>query len=397
MAPVPAHVPASAVVDFEYFRLPGAERDPFAALKRLHAGPELFWTGRYDGHWTVTRGEAIRRILADHENFSSRVVFIPPQQRPRFIPLEIDPPEHSAYRALLTPALTPKAVGVWAQEARALAIALIEQFRPLGRCEFIADFAQQLPIVVFLKMCNLPLEDRAMLLEWVGASLRPTSLAARDAAGRSISDYVERWLAKRRANPGDDLFSRIATSEIGGRRLSEQEALSMGRSVLGGGLDTVAASMGFAALFLARHPAHVQQLVEDPRLIPNAVDEFCDASRCRTSRASRRGTSSARGSSSRKASSSSSRAACTGSMNASLTIRSRSTSGARTCGCTRRFRRASTIARARRSLARKCAPFSRSGYSEFRASGSRPPMRQPPPPASCTRCCACLWSRRSHR
>lgn len=274
MAPVPAHVPASAVVDFDYFRLPGAERDPFAALKRLHAGPDLFWTGRNGGHWTVTRGEAIRRILADHEHFSSRVVFIPPQQRPRFIPLEIDPPEHSAYRALLTPALTPKAVGVWAQEARALAIALIEQFRPLGRCEFIADFAQQLPIVVFLKMCNLPLEDRTMLLEWVGASLRPTSLAARDAAGRSMSDYVERWLAKRRANPGDDLFSRIATSEIGGRRLSEQEALSMGRSVLGGGLDTVAASVGFAALFLARHPAHVQQLVEDPRLIPNAVDEF---------------------------------------------------------------------------------------------------------------------------
>jgi cytochrome P450 len=274
MAAVPAHVSPSAVVDFDYFHLPGADSDPFAAAKRLHAGPDLFWTPRNGGHWTVTRGAAIRRILADHENFSSRVVFIPRQQRDRFIPLEIDPPEHAGYRAMLTPALTPKAVAVWAQEARALAIALIEQFRPVGRCEFVGDFAQQLPIVVFLKMCGLPLEDRPMLLEWVSASLRPTSLAARDAAGRNLSEYVERWLARRRANPGGDLLSRIVTSEIGGRRLSEPQALSMGRSVLGGGLDTVAASMGFAALFLARHPDHVRQLVENPRLIPNAVDEL---------------------------------------------------------------------------------------------------------------------------
>jgi cytochrome P450 len=202
------------------------------------------------------------------------VVFIPKQDRARFLPLEMDPPEHAGYRGVITPVFTPKAVSAWAEEARRLAGDLIDGFHGRGECEFVTEFAQQLPIIVFLKMCNLPLADRPMLLRWIGQSVRPASLADRAEGGRQLGEYVATWLAERRVHPGDDLLSRLVTAEIDGRRMTADEALQMGRAVLGGGLDTVSASMTFAARFLAENPAHAQQLIEDPKLIPNAVDEL---------------------------------------------------------------------------------------------------------------------------
>jgi len=274
---VPEHVAPHRVVDFDFYHPtgpPAADSDPHLAIKRLHAGPELFWTPRNGGHWVATRGEDILRILGDHENFSSRVVFIPKQNSARFLPLEMDPPEHAGYRGVLTPVFTPKAVSAWADEARRLARELIEGFYTRGECEFVADFAQQLPIIVFLKMCNLPLADRPKLLSWIGQSVRPASQAEREEGGRKLGEYVAKWLAERRVNPGDDLLTRLVTARIDGQRMSDADALQMGRAVLGGGLDTVAASMTFAARFLAENSAHAQQLIDEPKLIPNAVDEL---------------------------------------------------------------------------------------------------------------------------
>jgi cytochrome P450 len=271
----PSHVPPELVRDFDFYRQPQGGAEPQLALKQqLHGGPDVFWTPHNGGHWVVTRSADILKVLADHENYSSEVVFLPRQSRARFIPLELDPPEHAAYRNVLTPAFTPRTVAGWGEQARALAIELIEGFRPRGACEFVADFAQHLPIVVFLNMCGLPLSDRHQLLQWVNASIRPIDQAAREQAGRNLGQYVSDRLAERRAHPGDDLLSRIVTTEVQGRLMTVEECESMGRGVLGGGLDTVAASMAFAARFLAENPVHAQQLAEHPALINNAIEEL---------------------------------------------------------------------------------------------------------------------------
>jgi len=270
----PPHVPPGLVVDFDFIHPSGADTDPYAALKRLHAGPDIFWTPHNGGHWVATRGADIRGILSDNENFSSRAVFIPPMKRPPVIPLEVDPPAHAGYRRLISPAFFPKAVANWSEQARGLAVSIIEKLRPFGECEFVGDFAQQLPIIIFLRMCDLPLEDREMLLGWVGASLRPTDPVLRDQARASMSEYIRKWIALRRAAPGDDLLSRVVTAEIDGRRLDDLEVHSIATGLLGGGLDTVAASMSWMARFLAEHPAHRQQLIDDPELIANAIEEL---------------------------------------------------------------------------------------------------------------------------
>jgi cytochrome P450 len=270
----PAHVPAELVVDFDFMR-PGPEgSDPFEAWSRLHGLPPLVWTPRNGGHWLATRGEDIPVILKNYELFSSRRVFIGLSDRPRGVPLEYDPPEHGPLRKVLIPAFMPKAVAVWAEEARRLAVELIDGFKADGRCEFIGDFAQQLPMIIFLKIVDLPLEHRRMLIGWVGTGLRSTDLAKRAEARANLNEYMANMLDERLANPGDDIFSAAIHADIDGRKMNRQEALGLAGGLLGGGLDSVASSMGWMALFLADNPAHRRDLAANPKRIPKAIDEF---------------------------------------------------------------------------------------------------------------------------
>jgi cytochrome P450 len=270
----PAHVPAGLVVDFDFMR-PGPEGcDPFEAWSRLHGLPPLVWTPRNGGHWLATRGEDIPVILKNSELFSSRRAFIGMIDRPKAVPLEYDPPEHGPLRKVLIPAFMPKAVAAWTDEARRLAVELIEGFKTDGRCEFIRDFAQQLPMIIFLRIMNLPLEHRRMLIDWVSTGLRSTDMAKRVDARAHLNEYLAKLLDERLANPGTDLFSAAIHADIGGRTMTRQEALGLASGLLGGGLDTVAASMGWMAMFLADNPSHRRDLAANPKRIPKAIDEL---------------------------------------------------------------------------------------------------------------------------
>ena len=270
----PAHVPPELTVDFDFMR-PGPEGcDPFEAWSRLHGLPPLVWTPRNGGHWLATRGEDIPVILKNHELFSSSRAFIGMSNRPKGVPLEYDPPQHGPLRKLLIPAFSPKAIAQWSAEARRLTVELIEGFKGNGRCEFIGDFAQQLPMIIFLRIVDLPLGHRQMLIDWVGTGLRSIDIAKRAAARERLNDYLARLLDERLANPGADILSAALHADIGGRTMNRQEAMGLASGLLGGGLDTVAASMGWIALFLARNPAHRHELSANPVRIPRAIDEL---------------------------------------------------------------------------------------------------------------------------
>src|SRR5581483_10050113 len=133
----PAHVDPALVVDFDFWQPGPPGCDPFFAWAALHGRPLLVWTAHNGGHWIVTRGVDVPKILADHERFSSRRAFIGMNDAPRAVPLEQDPPEHGPLRKLLLPAFAPRSVKRWSDEARRLAIELIEGFQPTGRCEFV--------------------------------------------------------------------------------------------------------------------------------------------------------------------------------------------------------------------------------------------------------------------
>lgn len=275
---IPAHVPASLVVDFDLYNVEVVDGDYHGGLKRLHdpGVPDIFWTPRNGGHWVATRGEDIYHIFKDSEHFSSRQLVVPRHRNPPvpLPPIFLDPPEQAKYRSLFAPALSPKAVSPLGEGARALAIELIEGFRAKGECEFVGDFAQHLPIGIFMKMVDVPQADREKLLHWADQQVRPTTEQEREESFHQLFAYAGQKVAERQANPGEDLISQLTKSKIDGEPITAAALTPMIFLLLVGGLDTVASAMGFAARFLAQSPAHRQELIDHPERIPNAVEEL---------------------------------------------------------------------------------------------------------------------------
>jgi len=268
-------IPAELVADYDYMRPCAPGGDPLTAYAGLLDGPPIIWSTHHGGHWIVARGDIVPHVLQDWECFSSERVFIGLDGRPRAVPLEYDPPEHGPMRKLLAPAFTPKSVTLWADEARQLAVSLIEGIAPRGECEFVSEFARHLPMIIILRMLELPLEHRAMLVGWVDTSLRSTDEIARAAARKDMNAYIGELVDRRTAQPGPDVLSQaIQSGGVNGAPLDRDLALGLTSSIIGGGLDTVATTMSWITWHLARHPADRRILREEPRRIPAAIQEF---------------------------------------------------------------------------------------------------------------------------
>jgi cytochrome P450 len=275
----PPHVPVELVRDFDIYAIqPGGPEYQLVLRDALQSAdmPDVFWTPHNGGHWVAARGAYVQRVLKDSDHFSSRqlVVIEAMNPDPPFAPLMIDPPEHNKYRALLMPALAPKAVSSLGEKARTLSIELIEGFRAKGECEFIGDFATHLPIAIFMSMVNLPAGDRLYLLEIADTLVRGASLEANLVARAKLAAYITQKIAERRADPGADLISVLTRAEIDGEPLDESTLMGMLTLVMTAGLDTVAAMMGFFAHFLANNPDYRHQLIDDPASIPGAIEEM---------------------------------------------------------------------------------------------------------------------------
>jgi cytochrome P450 len=273
----PAHVPPARIYDFDFFAPPGAEEDVHLAWARLHVeAPDIFWTPRNGGHWVATRAEDIREIQTNHERFSHRVFTLPYDPQARFtpLPLGVDPPEHTPYRRIIMPAFLPKVVNSVEAMVRELAAGLVRELAPRGECEFIEDFARKLPIAVFMKIVDLPYEDRETLLPWAEVVVRSSDQALRREAHAKMMGYLAKWVEQRRAEPREDLISTVVHAKVGDRLITDEETFSLLTLVLFGGLDTVASMMGFIARFLAQHPEHRRDLVEHPELRKAAVEEL---------------------------------------------------------------------------------------------------------------------------
>jgi cytochrome P450 len=275
MVAKPEHVPAELVRDFDFCNVPGADTDPQLALDALHAGPDVFWTPHYGGHWVATRADDIDEIHKNHERFSHREIILPRGWKAfPYLPIEVDPPAHTQYRRLINPPFSPAAVASREQEARQLAIGLIEGIKPRGACEFVHEFAEQMPVTVALGMLELAVDRRETFTKWAETMARSPSKEERVKTLGAVMDYVKEVIRGRAANPGKDVISQIIKATIDGRPITEDEALSMCTLLFLGGLDTVASMLGFIALFLARNPAHRRQLIESPQIIPAAVEEL---------------------------------------------------------------------------------------------------------------------------
>jgi len=276
---IPDHVPAALVHDFNMYDPAEPGTDLFQSVRNLHERglPPIFWTRNNGGHWVALKGEPITDLARDFKRFSSKRMLVPDEQNfdvPFFVPLMSDPPEHGGYRALCAPLFTPKRIEELRAGVTELTNKLIDEMRPQGRCEFMADFALQMPIIVFLRLVDLPVEDRERLLKIANGVVAPAEGELRDDAMQQMFAYLRPIIAERVANPGDDVFSKMVTGTHDGRPLSVDEMLGLAATILSGGLDTVAATLGYVARYLADNPQARRALREGSVSLSAAIEEL---------------------------------------------------------------------------------------------------------------------------
>lgn len=282
MAPAPlarpAHVRPDQIMDLDIYDIPIVDCDvgkTWLGIKAAAPSP-VFWTGLNGGHWVVLNGADVKSVYMTPAVFSSEDVFIPPNgsRDNILIPLEQDPPESLMYRKVVVPPLMPGNLASVTQVARDTAIELIEGFKADGGCEFVGDFSLILPVVVFMSLMGLPLEDRQYLSVLAEKSTRPESPAERLQGHEELKRYLQFHIDDRKANPRDDLLSKSVHATIDGAPISDFAARQFVLNTTIGGLDTVANLLGFVMHFLAHSPQHRRQLIDRPDLINNAADEL---------------------------------------------------------------------------------------------------------------------------
>ncbi|HJR25055.1 MAG TPA: cytochrome P450 [Acidimicrobiales bacterium] len=230
---------------------------------------------------TISRYEDVWFALRHPELFTSASGTVGVGEQP-LIPLELDPPLHTAYRRVLNPRFLPREIERLEPEIRATVRSLIDDFAPRGHCDLHEELATPLPSGIFLALMGLPRSDLPQFLRWRDDTMRPDvepgdfegAQRIRQQTAHAISDYFREAIAARRGDPDDTLLSLIVHATIDDEPVGEAELLGMSHLLLLGGLDTVTASLDCMVHFLATHPEHRQQLVDDPALIPAAVEEL---------------------------------------------------------------------------------------------------------------------------
>jgi len=276
---VPPHVPRDRIYDFNLFTDPRLMRDPQRSLVSiLHEAPPIFYTPRNGGHWMVTRSADALEILRQPENFSSDPQYNWNYQRkPRTIPNQYDPPDHSALRQILNPFFSPGAMKRGEPKIRAYAIDLIDEVIRSGKVEFVSQIAQRFPVQIFLDMAGSPQSDGERVMKLADGFVRNTEREDRLKAMEVLGDYLNDEFARRRRAPGEDLLSHLLKATFNGRPLDDDELSGAGTILFLGGLDTTASALSFTMNFLGRNPGHYQRLVADPDFIPAAVEELLRA------------------------------------------------------------------------------------------------------------------------
>ena len=278
MAPArPPHVPAELVFDYDVFEPGPPGSDFYVELYALkHRAPPVFWTPYNGGHWYTTDSDLTEQVLGDNIRFSNQVLQLPRENNPPpgkgYAPMFLDPPDHAAYRHLLLVALSRKAVTDLIPRIRALAVTIIEDLKPRGSCDFIAEFAYQLPVITFFGLTNLPERYHDRMKELVRGIVDAHSDKAQ--LFRDLSDHLASFVDDRIANPGDDLISHLSRQEVNGAPITPEKLRGMTELLLLAGQDTVANTFGFIAAFLAANPEHRRWISNHPERASHAIDEL---------------------------------------------------------------------------------------------------------------------------
>ncbi len=265
----------------------GFQQDPYPTYQTLRDKDPVHWSELTHG-WVISRFEHVDMMLRDFKRFASderraggaAPPYTPPFPEGRSL-LVIDPPDHTRLRGLVSRAFTPRAIADLEPHIEQIVDETLSQIPENEPFDLIERLADPLPVTVIAEMIGIPPEDRERFQVWsarVARILEPTMTRAEMevalVAAAELSDYFRMIMEQRRAEPQDDLITRLIEAEEEGSKLSMDEMLSMLRLLLAAGNETTTNLIGNGMLALLRHPDQLRLLQEDPSLAEGAVEEL---------------------------------------------------------------------------------------------------------------------------
>jgi cytochrome P450 len=198
------------------------------------------------------------------------------------IPLGVDPPRHDRYRKLLDPMFSPRRMEAQEADIAERVNHFIDEFIDRGSCNFTTEFAELFPSAVFLGLMGLPWDQLDELVRLRDGLLHPGTpestpderTAIQRQTAQDVYRYFDAILDARTAHPQNDVLTEIVTGQVDGSPLSRDDALSICFVLLTAGLDTVTDSLTCFWAYLARHPQQRRRIVDEPEIIPRAVEEL---------------------------------------------------------------------------------------------------------------------------
>ena len=257
---------------YEHYALLDADRES----SRFH-----FNDTRPRGFWMLQRYEDVLEGFQKHEVWTTHArSALNPEPGIPLLPQDLNGQDHVKLRRILNQFFAPAAVKRMTPMAHQRCIELIEELKPKGSCDFVAEFAIRYPTDMFLELLGLPVSDGEFFLPWsetLFASFFGGDKEAAAQAKANILDYFDQAVNDRRRNPKDpkeDMVSRLVEARIDEVPLSQEDILVICMTMMLAGLDTTRSALGYIYTHLARHDADRQLIVDDPSTIPAAVEEF---------------------------------------------------------------------------------------------------------------------------
>jgi len=258
--------------------------DPYPYFKRLREAAPLYYNEKYD-FYALSRFADVNKALVDWETFSSAKGAILELikaniEMPSGTVIFEDPPLHDVHRKLLARMFTPRRVNALEPMIREFCAQCLDPLVSAKRFDFVADLGAQMPMKVISALLGIPEDDQEMVRDRANAQLRteagkPMAASTEFAVGEHFEAYID-WRAE---HPSDDIMTELLNAEFvdetGTKRtLTRQELVTYLNVVAGAGNETTTRLIGWAGKVLAEHPDQRRELVENPALIPQAIEEI---------------------------------------------------------------------------------------------------------------------------
>jgi len=252
--------------------------NPYEVYERLRSEDPIHRM-RLINAWALTEYDDALAILQDHRRFSSGENKL--EYAPYRTMLDLDPPDHTRLRSLVSKAFTPRAVAALGPRIQEIVDELLDELADKDSFDLISDFAFPLPVIVIAEMLGIPSEDRDKFNVWsndIALAVEPIlsgeEIVRVERASDEIIEYFEGIIEQRRREPREDMLSALLAAEEEGDRLTHDELLGTLMLLLVAGNETTRSLIGNGMLALLKNPEQLQRLRDSPDLLDSSIDEM---------------------------------------------------------------------------------------------------------------------------